>query len=70
MPVAPIVTVPRVPSTVTSAPSGMTLVASLTDTTQGMPSSRLMIMAWLPRAPISVTTPAAGTNRGSRTGRC
>src|SRR5262249_17233095 len=43
----PTVTVPFVPSTVMSAPSGMRLVASGTETTQGIPSSRLMIMAWL-----------------------
>ena len=39
------VTVPAVPSTVMIAPSSMRLVASGTETTQGIPSSRDTIMA-------------------------
>ena len=46
-------TVPAVPSTVTSAPSGMRRVASWTEATHGMPSSLDTIMAWLPMAPTS-----------------
>ena len=63
-----IVTVPVPPSTSTSAPSGMRLVASTTLTAQGMPSSRLTITAWLFMAPTSTITPAAGTNRGVQDG--
>ncbi len=40
-----IVTVPALPSTVTVAPSGIVSVASTTDTTHGIPSSRDTIMA-------------------------
>ena len=39
------VTVPALPSTVTMAPSGMISVASATEATQGMPSSRDTIIA-------------------------
>jgi hypothetical protein len=62
------VTVPFVPSTVMVAPSGMERVAPVTETTQGMPSSRLTITAWVIWAPTSTTTAAAGTNSGVQLG--
>ena len=43
-------------------------MASATDATQGMPSSRDTIMAWLPMAPTFTTTAAAGTNSGTHDG--
>ena len=45
------VTVPAVPSTVTWAPSGIRRVPPVTETTQGIPSSRDTITAWLSCAP-------------------
>ena len=42
---------PVSPSTRTRAPSGMDRVAPVAETTQGMPSSRLTITAWLSGAP-------------------
>ena len=63
-----IVTVPLSPSTSTMAPSGMRRVASTTDGTQGMPSSRLTMTAWLSAAPTSTTTAEAGTNKGVHDG--
>src|SRR5256885_16947921 len=62
------VTVPAAPSTVIIAPSGIFLVASVTDTTHGMPSSRDTITAWVIWAPTSTTTAAAGTNKGVHAG--
>src|SRR5436305_7160260 len=56
------------PSTVTMAPSGIFRVASVTDTTHGMPSSRDTITAWVIWAPTSTTTAAAGTNSGVQAG--
>src|SRR5438270_2358445 len=50
------------------APSGIFLVASVTDTTHGMPSSRETITAWVIWAPTSTTTAAAGTNSGVHAG--
>ncbi len=65
---ASIVTVPRLPLTVIVAPSGMRLVASAIDGTHGMPSSRLTITAWVPTAPMSVTTAPATRNSGVHDG--
>jgi hypothetical protein len=62
------VTVPVDPSTLTSAPSGIRLVASVTLTTHGMPSSRLTMIAWLTTAPTLTTTATAGTNNGVHAG--
>jgi len=47
---------------------GMRLVALGTPAAQGMPSSRLTIMAWLPMAPTSTTTPADTMNNGVQEG--
>src|SRR5205814_2686759 len=58
------VTVPVVPSTVMVAPSAILRVASVTETTHGIPSSRETITAWVICAPTSTTTAAAGTNNG------
>ena len=46
------------PSTVTSIPSTSWDVPVVTDSTEGIPSSRLTTTAWLFRAPTSTTTPA------------
>ena len=62
------VTVPLLPSTSISEPSGMVLVASVMLTTDGMPSSRLTITAWLSIAPTSTTTASTGTNSGVHDG--
>src|SRR4029079_16217483 len=63
-----IVTTPELPSAQTLAPSGMLRVAPVAETTHGMPSSRLTMMAWLRAAPTSTTTAAAGTNSGVHEG--
>ena len=61
------VTVPASPSTSMIAPSGMRSVASVTDTTHGMPSSRLTMMAWLSaRADVTTTPPAGDEQRRPR----
>lgn len=65
---SPTVTVPEVPSTVTTVPLTSCWLAPVQDTTQGMPSSRLTIAAWLITAPTSVTTAAAETNSGVHEG--
>src|SRR3954465_2954545 len=62
------VTVPAAPSTVMVAPSGIFLVAPVTETTHGIPSSRDTITAWVIWAPTSTTTAAAGTNNGVHAG--
>src|SRR3954468_7533975 len=62
------VTVPAAPSTVMVAPSVIFLVASPTETTHGIPSSRDTITAWVIWAPTSTTTAAAGTKRGVQAG--
>src|SRR5581483_688500 len=62
------VTVPRSPSTSTSDPSGIRRVASVTETTQGIPSSREAMTAWLTTAPTSTTTAAAARNSGVHEG--
>ena len=46
----------------------MVRVALVTDTTQGRPSSRLTMTAWVIWAPTSTTTAAAGTNSGVQLG--
>ena len=46
----------------------MLRVAPTAETTQGMPSSRLTMIAWLSAAPTSTTTAAAGTNNGVHDG--
>jgi hypothetical protein len=48
-------TVPRSPSTRTSAPSGIVVVPSPVETTHGSPNSRATIAAWLSAPPRSVT---------------
>src|SRR5262249_61412630 len=53
------VTVPAVPSTSSIAPSAIRSVAPATATTQGMPSSRETITAWLMSAPTLTTTAPA-----------
>src|SRR5438477_8172913 len=50
------------------APSVIFLVASVTETTQGIPSSRDTMTAWVIWAPTSTTTAAAGTNSGVHAG--
>jgi DNA-binding CsgD family transcriptional regulator len=62
------VTFPDEPSTSSSVPVGMRLVAFGTPAAQGMPSSRLTIIAWLPMAPTSTTTPADTMNSGVQEG--
>ena len=62
------VTVPAAPSMVSSAPSGIRRLASATEPTQGMPSSRDTMLAWLPMAPMSVTTAPAARNSGVHDG--
>src|SRR3954470_6720343 len=62
------VTVPAAPSTVMVAPSVIFLVAPVTETTHGIPSSRDTITAWVIWAPTSTTTAAAGTNNGVHAG--
>ena len=52
--------VPCVPFTSTSAPSGIFRVASVTLTTQGIPSSRDTITAWLSGAPKRIGYEVAG----------
>ena len=42
--------------------------ASVADTTQGIPSSRLTITAWLMMAPTSTTTASAARNNGVHAG--
>lgn len=62
------VTVPVPPSTRTTAPSGMREVASVAATTQGRPSSRETMTAWLICPPTSTTTASTGTNSGVHDG--
>ena len=62
------VTVPAVPSTSMRSPVRMRLVALLSDTTHGMPSSRLTIAACENGAPTSTTTADAPTNSGVHDG--
>ena len=50
------------------APSGILRVASVADTTHGIPSSLLTIIACESGAPTSTTTAAAGTNKGVHDG--
>jgi hypothetical protein len=61
-------TKPAVPSTSTIAPSGMRDVASTNDTTQGTPSSRATMAAWLPMAPTLQMTALQAMNKGDHDG--
>ena len=60
--------VPLRPSISMRLPFGMRRRASRTETTQGTPSSRLTMAAWLAGAPMSHTTPPAIMNSGTQDG--
>ena len=62
------VTVPVSPFTSMNAPSPIRLDASVAETTQGMPSSRLTMAACENGAPTSTTTAEAATNSGVHAG--
>src|SRR5829696_252019 len=57
-------TVPASPSTSTTSPSAIAVVAELAPTTAGMPYSRATTAEWLRIPPVSVTTAAATPNSG------
>ena len=67
-PMAPSVTVPWAPSTVTSSPSRSTVVAVRAPTTAGTPSSRETMAAWQVMPPPSVTRAAARRMVGTQSG--
>src|SRR5919199_4959804 len=57
-------TVPAPPSTSTTSPSRIAVVAVCAPTTAGIPYSRATTAQWLRMPPVSVTTAAATANSG------